>query len=145
MWIAFFTFGAAFLLILTGGVIMFYRSNANRRLSQLVVSQGQTAVLAGMAGESPAVARIEKLLYPFQGMVPRSAKEVSNLKKMLAQAGYREARHVNMYYAAKVIAPVALCIVAALSGSFGLTPLFAYTAAAGLGFLVPDFWLGRLI
>jgi tight adherence protein C len=145
MWIAFFTFGAAFLLILTGGVVIFYRSNANRRLSQLVESRGQTAALAGLAGESPGVARIEKLLYPFQGVVPRSAKEVSSLKKLLAQAGYREARHMNTYYAAKVIGPVALCIVAALSGSFGLTPIFAYTAAAGLGFLLPDFWLSRLI
>ena len=98
-----------------------------------------------MAAESPSVARIEKLLYPFQGMLPRSPKEVSNLKRMLAQAGYREARHVNTYYAAKVIAPAALCLLTALSGSFGLTPIFAYTAAAGLGFLVPDFWLSRLI
>ena len=122
MWIAFFAFGAAFLLILTGGILVFYRSNANRRLSQFVVSQGQTAVLAGMAGESPAVARIEKLLYPFQGMLPRSAKEVSNLRKLLARAGYREARHVNTYYAAKVLAPVALCLLAALSGSFGSLP-----------------------
>jgi tight adherence protein C len=145
MWIAFFTFGAAFLLILTVGVVLFYRSNANRRLSQLVVSKGQTAILEGMTGESPGVARLEKLLYPFQGMVPRSAKEVSSLKKLLAQAGYREARHVNTYYAAKVIAPVALCAVTAISGSFGLTPIFAYTAAAGLGFLLPDFWLGRLV
>jgi len=145
MWIALLTFSVAFVLILTAGTLMFYRSNASRRLSQLVMPGGQTAILAGMIGESPAVARLEKLLYPFQGMLPRSAKEVSNLQKMLAQAGYREARHVNTYYAAKVIAPVVLCVVTALSGSFGLTPLFAYAGAAGLGFLVPDFWLSRLI
>jgi len=145
MWIAFLAFGAAFLLILTAGILVFYRSDANRRLTQVLASQDQTNVLAGMTGESPVIARIEKLLYPFQGMLPRSEKEVSNLQKMLAQAGYREARHVNTYYAAKVIAPAALCVVTALSGSFGLTPLFAYTAAIGLGFLLPDFWLGRLI
>ena len=145
MWIAFIAFGAAFLLILTGGILIFYRSNATRRLSQLVSSQGQSAVLEGMIGESPAVARIEKLLFPFQGMLPRSPKEVSNLQKLLAQAGYREARHVNAYYAAKVIAPAAFCVVTALAGSFGLTPIFAYAGAIGLGFLVPDFWLGRLI
>ena len=145
MWIALFAFGSSFLLILTAGILIFYRSNANRRLTQFVVSQGQAMVLEGMAAESPSVARIDKLLYPFQGMLPRSPKEVSNLKRMLAQAGYREARHVNTYYAAKVIAPAALCLVTAISGSFGLTPLFAYTGAIGLGFLIPDFWLSRLI
>jgi tight adherence protein C len=145
MWIAFLSFGAAFVVILTGGILIFYRSNANRRLSQLVGSQGQSAVLEGMSGESPAVARIEKLLFPFQGMVPRNPKEVSSLQRLLAQAGYREARHMNTYYATKVISPAVLCIVTALSGSFGLTPIFAYAGAIGLGFLVPDFWLGRLI
>ena len=145
MWLALIAFSAAFVVILAVGIVVFYRSNANRRLSQLVLSQHQSAVLAGMSGESPAVARIEKLLFPFQGVLPRSPKEVSNLQRLLAQAGYREARHVNAYYAAKVIAPAALCIVTALTGSFGLTPLFAYAGAIGLGFLVPDFWLGRLV
>ena len=144
MWTAFFAFGAAFLLILTGGVLVFYRSNAMRRLSQ-VMAQGETAVLAGMTAESPAIARLEKLISPFQGVVPRNEKEVSNLQKQLARAGYRETRHVNTYYAGKVLAPAFLCVVTALSGSFGLTPLFAYAGALGLGFLVPDFWLGRLI
>jgi len=145
MWIAFLAFGAAFGLILTAGVLVFYRSPAHRRLAQVMASHGQTDVLAGMTGESPSVARIEKLLYPFQGMLPRSQKEVSNVRKVLAQAGYREARHVNTYYAAKVIAPAALCVVTALSGAFGITPIFAYAGALGLGFLVPDFWLGRLV
>ena len=145
MWIVLFAFGASFLLILTGGILMFYRSDANRRLSQFVVSHGQTAVLAGMTGESPSVARIEKLLFPFQGMLPRSPTEVSNLKIMLARGGYREARHVNTYYASKVLAPISLCLLTAAAGSFGLSPLFAYTGAIGLGFLIPDFWLSRLI
>ena len=145
MWVVLLAFGASFLLILTAGIMTFYRSNAHRRLSELTATKGQAAIVAGMTGETPAVARIEKLLYPFQGMLPRSAKEVSNLQKMLASAGYREASHVNLYYAAKVLAPALLCVVTAFSGSFGLTPIFAYAGAAGLGFLVPDFWLTRLI
>ena len=145
MWVVLIAFGTSFLLILTIGVVIFYRSNANRRLSQFVGSPSQTAIVAGMTGESPTVARIEKLLYPFHGMLPRSAKEVSNLQKLLASAGYREAKHVNVYYAAKVLAPMVLCLLTAASGSFGLTPIFAYVGAAGLGFLVPDFWLSHLV
>jgi len=145
MGMAFLAFGGGFVLILAAGILLFYRSDAQRRLLQFVASQGQTALLAGMTGESPAVARVEKLLYPFQSMLPRNATEVSNLQRMLAQAGYREARHVNAYYAGKVLVPAALCLLTAATGSFGVSPLFTYTTAAGLGFLAPDFWLSRLI
>jgi len=144
MWTALFAFTAAFLLIVTTGVLVFYRSSTHRRLSQIVVSQSQTAILTGLAGVAPA-ARIERLLHPFQGVLPRRAKEVSNLRKLLAQAGYREARHVNVYYAAKVLVPALLCLLATFSGSLPLTPLFVYATAAGLGFLLPDFWLSHLI
>jgi len=120
------------------------RDHRGTGLSQIVVSQSQTAILTGLAGVAPA-ARIERLLHPFQGVLPRSAKEVSNLRKLLAQAGYREARHVNVYYAAKVLVPALLCLLATFSGSLPLTPLFVYATAAGLGFLLPDFWLSHLI
>ena len=67
MWTAFFAFTAVFVLILTVGSIVFYRSTTDRRLSQIVVSQNQTAVLTGMLGSRPS-ARVEKLLHPFQAM-----------------------------------------------------------------------------
>jgi tight adherence protein C len=143
MWTAFFAFTAVFLLIATAGLI-FYRSSANRRLSQIVVSQEQAAILTGIAA-NPRKARIEKILYPFQRVIPRSAKEVSGLRKLLARAGYREAKYVNTYYAAKVLAPATLCLLATFSGSLPLTPLFVYATAIGLGFLLPDFWLSHLI
>jgi hypothetical protein len=47
MLFAFLAFGAAFLLILMAGILLFYRSNADRRLSQVVASD-QTAILAVM-------------------------------------------------------------------------------------------------
>jgi tight adherence protein C len=141
---ALFAFTAAFLLIVTVGTLVFYRSTASRRLSQIAVSQSQTAILAGMAGITPA-ARMEKLLHPFQGVLPRSDKEVSNLRKLLARAGYREAKYVNTYYAAKVLVPAILCLLATFAGSLPLTPLFVYVTAGGLGFLLPDFFLGRLV
>ena len=52
---------------------------------------------------------------------------------------------MNTYYAAKVLAPAALCLLAAVSGSFLPLPSLPIRLAAGLGFLLPDFWLGRLI
>src|SRR5689334_22700560 len=99
MWTAFFAFTGVFLLIATAGIFL-SRSSAHRRLSQIVASPRDMAVLEAMSSDSRA-ARIQRLLHPFQGVVPRSAKEVSNLRKLLARAGYREPNHVNTYYAAK--------------------------------------------
>jgi tight adherence protein C len=144
MWTVFIVFIGAFLLVVTTGTLFFYHSSTHRRLSQIGVSEDQAAILTDMSGET-AVARIEKLLYPFQRLLPRSSKEVSNLRKMLAKAGYREARHVNFYYAAKVLVPAFLCVLATFAGSLPVTPLFVYGAALGLGFLLPDFSVSRLI
>lgn len=143
MWTAFFAFTIVFLVIATVGVVLF-RGSVSRRLSQIVLSPHQTAALASLSSDSQ-VARLQRVLYPFQRVMPRSEKEVSNLRKLLARAGYREVRHVNTYYASKVLAPVILCLLATFLGSLPLSRLFVYTAAAGLGFLLPDFWLGRLV
>jgi len=137
-------FAIVFVLIVTTGLFVFNRSNAHRRLAQIVVSQSQAAILTGLQATEKS-ARVEKLLHPFRGVLPRSAAEVSKIQKQLARAGLREARHLNTYYAAKVLVPASLCVLATVTGAFQLSPLFVYTTAAGIGFLVPDFWLGRLV
>jgi tight adherence protein C len=38
-----------------------------------------------------------------------------------------------------------LCITAVITGFASYSPFFAYAIALGLGFLLPDFWLGRQI
>jgi tight adherence protein C len=52
---------------------------------------------------------------------------------------------VQIFYAAKILVPLALCIVAVATGLASYSPFFAYAIALGLGFLLPDFWLGRAI
>jgi len=137
-------FATVFVLIGAIGLFVFNRSNANRRLAQIAVSESQAALLTGLQASKKS-ARVDALLRPFRSVLPRSAKEVSKVQKQLARAGYREARHLNTYYAAKVLAPASLCVLATVTGAFQLSPLFVYTTAAGIGFIVPDFWLGRLV
>src|SRR6185295_17253873 len=91
-------FATVFLLIVTTGLFVFNRSNASRRLAQIAVSQSQAAILTGLQASEKS-ARVEKLLRPFRSVLPRSAKEVSKVQRQLARAGYREARHLNTYYA----------------------------------------------
>jgi tight adherence protein C len=44
-----------------------------------------------------------------------------------------------------VLVPLLLCLVFTLSGIYALGGVFSYVMALGLGFLLPDFWLGHRI
>ena len=76
--------------------------------------------------------------------MPKSQKEVSIIQLRLTRAGYRNSSATKIFYGTKVLLPVGLCAAALLSG-LGQSSFFIYIAALGLGFLIPDFWLGHLI
>jgi tight adherence protein C len=141
MQLALFAFIAVFLLISSLGVLIFYRQATLRRLSQVVSRSADASLLRSIA---PATAsRIEKLVKPFQKVVPRS--DISTVQKRLAMAGYREHAYVNIFYSSKVLVPGALCLVATVTQAYAYSPLFVYVLAAGLGFLAPDLWLSNRI
>jgi tight adherence protein C len=52
---------------------------------------------------------------------------------------------VRLFYGAKVVVPLILCVLAFVTGVGKYSPFFAYLIALGLGFLAPDFWLGNRI
>ena len=81
-------FATVFVLIGAIGLFVFNRSNANRRLAQIAVSESQAALLTGLQASKKS-ARVDALLRPFRSVLPRSAKEVSKVQKQLARAGYR--------------------------------------------------------
>jgi tight adherence protein C len=143
MQIALFTFVAAFLLISSVGVLIFYRQAAMKRLAQ-VVSQANNSSLLSSLAPTPT-ARIATLVKPFQKVLPRSEAEASTVQKRLVRAGYRGNSYVNIFYSSKVLVPGALCILATVTGLYTYSPLFVYALAAGLGYLAPDFWLTRRI
>lgn len=78
-------------------------------------------------------------------VMPKSAAEVSIQEKRLIRAGYRKESAVKLFYGAKVLVPLSLCILVIVSGFANYSPFFAYALALGVGFLLPDFWLGRQI
>jgi tight adherence protein C len=81
----------------------------------------------------------------FERVLPKSTAEMSVVQKRLVRAGYRNDSAVKLFYGAKVIVPVILCITAFVTGAGSYSPFFAYLVAIGLGFLLPDFWLGNRI
>jgi tight adherence protein C len=143
MQLAIFAFLAAFLLMSSLGLLIFYRQATLKRLSQ-VVSRADDASLLGSIAPPPG-SRLETLVKPFQKLLPRNPADVSTVQKKLARAGYREPSYVNIFYSSKVLVPVALCLVATATQLYTYSPLFVYALAAGLGFLAPDFWLNNRV
>jgi tight adherence protein C len=142
MQLAIFAFLAAFLLMSSAGFLIFYRQTTLRRLSQVSRAE-DVGVLANIA--PPPGSRLEKLVKPFQKLLPRSQADISIVQKRLAKAGYREPSYVNIFYSSKVLVPAVLCLVATVTQLYAYSPLFVYAVAAGIGFLAPDFWLNNRI
>ena len=141
MGLALLVFLAAFLLTSSVGVLIFHRTAALRRLSQIVSPPVDAALLRSIAPASGS--RIEKLVKPFENVVPRSKEDISTLQKRLFRAGYREKSCANIFYSAKVLVPGGLCLLATVTGFYRDNPLLIYSLAGGLGFLIPDFWLSN--
>jgi tight adherence protein C len=139
---AFLTFFAAFTLISIAGFLVFYRQATRRRLSRAVAVAPEISVLRDVPTTSARVARVVE---SFQRLLPRSEQEVSVVQQRLARAGYREKSAVNLFYGAKVLAPVMLCFGGVAGGMYALIGFLPFLMMAGLGFLLPDFWLGNRI
>jgi tight adherence protein C len=135
-------FLAIFGVVLSAGLLLFYRDNLMDRLQTIVGSRAVSAgsALGWLLERKPST--VEKVIKPFQNVLPRSPEEVSVVQKRLIRAGYRNDSHVDMFYASKVLVPASLALLATTVAS-DIGPLFAYAVALGVGFLIPDFWLGN--
>src|SRR5712692_5570443 len=144
MTLVFVAFLAVFLLVTSFGLLLFYR-DAMQRLSS-VLSPDTASPKGKLIRFLAASSRTSKnVLTPFQNVLPRSSAEVSVVQKRLIRAGYRKDAHVNLFYAAKVLVPASLAIGATATGAYEYGAFFVYAMAFGLGFLMPDFWLGNRI
>ena len=138
-------FLGSFGVILTVGLLLFYRDAALARLSSLVEPRlGSRFALVGRILH-PDRKAVEQILKPFQSVLPRSAQETSVTQKRLIRAGYRKDSHVNVFYGAKVVVPLGLTLLATATQVYTVGPFFIYALCVGLGFLAPDFWLGNRI
>jgi len=87
--------------------------------------------------------RIEQALDPLSKAIPLSPADVSRTRRWLIQAGFRDAADVNYYFGARLLAAsVAFLIVVGFLGFSDLPLLIGVTA---LGFILPRFFLKRMI
>jgi tight adherence protein C len=92
-----------------------------------------------------AKSSIGSLMESVENLMPRSDKEVSIVVQRLTRAGYRNESAVKVFYGCKVAAPILLSALALVTGLASLGPFFVYLMTLGVGFLAPDFWLGKKI
>jgi tight adherence protein C len=139
----FITFGAVFLLVASGGMLLFYREAMLERISDVINPQTKKPKTLMGAIQDTGLS-IGGVVEQFQNVLPKSQAEVSVVLQRLTRAGYRKESAVKIFYGSKVLVPLLLCALALVSG-IGNLSFFIYIAALGLGFLAPDFWLGRQI
>jgi tight adherence protein C len=146
-------------LAIIGGMMLFF--------AVVLVVVGAGAVLAeqeffqrrlGASNEAVAIrtapgARItleDGFLKQFDSLVtPKSAAELSAVRKRLIQAGYRLPSAVRVFYAAKAVLALAVVVVAAILASLFFsdlpTPILGIVMLMALlvGYGLPSFWVQR--
>jgi tight adherence protein C len=143
MGFAIFTFCCVFLLIGSAGLLVFYRAAFVKRIAALTPKSKKERSLATtlqQTGSSLGVV-VEK----FERVVPKSQAEVGVAQQRLIRAGFRKDSAVSFFYGTKVLVPLALCAIVFASGIGADSPFIMYAAALGIGYLGPDFWLGKKI
>jgi len=137
------TFCSVFLLIASGGLLLFYRGAMFKRISGIVPRVKEERSLVStmqQTGTSLGVV-VEK----FEKVVPKSQAEVSVVQQRLIRAGFRKDSALSFFYGTKVLVPLSLAAIAFFTGLGEQNPIVVYVAAMGVGYLAPDFWLGKKI
>lgn len=142
MTIALLAFICVFLLIASAGMLIFYRQSMVKRISTVVAQTERVSFSQTLRGAGTSIGSMVK---QFERVVPKSQAEASVAQQRLIRAGYRKDSSLSFFYGTKLAVPLVLCILVFFSGIGSGNPIFMYIAAAGLGYLIPDFWLGRKI
>jgi tight adherence protein C len=125
-------------------LLVFYRETIQARISTAINPQVRRQKnLRSTILDTREV--LEGVVERFEKVVPKSQAEVSIVQERLIRAGYRQGSAVKVFYGAKVMTPLALCLLALVTGVGASNSFFIYIACLGLGFLAPDFVLGKLI
>jgi tight adherence protein C len=126
---------------------LFYREAMLRRISEVIDPQVKKSKQRSLLDTIQQTgSSLGGVVEHFEHVLPKSQAEVSVVSQRLIRAGYRNESAIKVFYGMKVLLPVILCIIALVTGlAHMLSAFFVYATALGLGFLGPDFWLGRQI
>jgi tight adherence protein C len=86
--------------------------------------------------------RVQRVLLRIGKLLPSSPKGVSKTKRTLVRAGYRRPEYVFAVRSAQIILPAAFLSAVYFTKIYQMSPFFIVLFAGGLGYLLPEFWLG---
>src|SRR5579859_5665635 len=136
------SFIIAFLLIASGGLLIFYRDTIQERISAALYPRANKKTMTTTLEETRHV--IGGVVEHFEKILPRSQAEISVVQQRLVRAGLRSDSAVKSFYGAKVMTPLFLILLSWVTGAVHIGPFFILALAGGIGFLAPDFWLGKI-
>jgi tight adherence protein C len=143
MGFAIFAFSIVFLLVAGTGLFLSGRNEMLQRISDVInPHRKQKSILSAIQQAGLSVSGV---IEHFDNILPKSQAEISVIQQRLIRAGYRKESTVKVFYGSKVLVPLLLCALALVTGLARFNPFFVYILSLGLGFLAPDFWLGRRI
>lgn len=144
MFFGIFAFVVVFLLIVSGGLLLFYREEMLQRISEAInpKPKEQKSLLSTIQQTGLSIGGVVE---HFENVIPKSQAEMSNVKQRLQSAGYRNESTMKVFYGTKVVIPVILCFLALVTGLGAANPILIYLVALVLGFMLPDFWLSRQV
>ena len=134
-------FFVVFLLIVSGGLLLFYREAMFQRISEVINPRPEQKSLLSAIQQTGI--SIGGVVEHFENVLPKSQAEISATQQKLQHAGFRNESAVRLFSGSKVLVPLVLCLICLVSGAGHYGGFFVYILALGLGFLVPDFWLDR--
>src|SRR5580693_6540765 len=108
------SFIVVFLLIASGGLILFYREAMIQRISDVISPQQKQGSFRDTIEQTGL--SLSSMVEQFERVVPKSNAEISVVRQRLIRAGYRSDSAVNLFYGAKVLVPILLCLLAAVTG-----------------------------
>jgi tight adherence protein C len=136
-------FVVIFLLVASGGLLLFYRDALPQRIYEAINPRPkQRTLLTAIRQTGFSLGGVVEHL---DHVLPKSQAEISIVLQRLTRAGYRNESAVKIFYGSKVLVPLVLAAICFVTNLASLSPFFVYASALGLGFLAPDFWLGKMI
>ena len=138
-----FAFLVIFLLIASAGLILFYREAMFQRIAAVTSERNKPRGIVSTIQQTGV--SITSMIEQFEKVMPKSQADVSIVRQRLIRAGLRQESAVKTFYGAKILVPLTLATLLLVTGLGRWNPFFLYAVALGLGYLAPDFWLGRKI
>jgi tight adherence protein C len=136
-------FVGIFLLIAGTGILVFQNESLAQRVFAVINRRTQEKKRA--TPMESASATLSKVVEKLERVIPKSQAEISVVQQRLIRAGFRSDNAVNVFYGSKALVVLILVVAVTVTGIAKENPVIFYVLALGVGYLAPDFWLGRVI